>query len=79
MLTDTGSLFSTNPAVTRRVYQCTMPRTDRMKEVAIRLLIRSIAEAAGRHGKGIEVMGSTAAHHFLQVRPISTPSLWLLA
>uniref|UniRef100_A0A3B4XWQ4 tRNA (guanine(26)-N(2))-dimethyltransferase n=1 Tax=Seriola lalandi dorsalis TaxID=1841481 RepID=A0A3B4XWQ4_SERLL len=65
--TDTGSLYSKSPNVTLRHYGCHIVRTEYYKELAARMVIATVARAAARCNKGIEVLLAVALEHFVLV------------
>ncbi|XP_063282261.1 TRMT1-like protein isoform X2 [Pelobates fuscus] len=65
--TDTGSLYAKSLHVAKRHYGCNIIRTEYFKELAARIVICSIARAAARCNKGIEVLLSVALEHFVLV------------
>ncbi|XP_028823721.1 TRMT1-like protein isoform X1 [Denticeps clupeoides] len=65
--TDTGSLYCKNVNVTVRHYSCQIVRTEYYKELAARMVLASVARAAGRCNKGIEVLLCVAVEHFVLV------------
>ncbi|XP_053531705.1 TRMT1-like protein isoform X1 [Ictalurus punctatus] len=65
--TDTGSLYSKSLNVTLRHYGCQIVRTEYYRELAARMVVASIARAAARCNKGIEVLLAVALEHFLLV------------
>ncbi|OCT82981.1 tRNA methyltransferase 1 like S homeolog isoform X2 [Xenopus laevis] len=65
--TDTGSLFAKTLNVAKRHYGCNIVRTEYYKELAARIILASVARAAARCGKGIEVLLSVAVEHFVLV------------
>ncbi|KAM4721565.1 TRMT1-like protein [Rhinophrynus dorsalis] len=65
--TDTGSLYAKTLNVTKRHYGCNIVRTEYFRELAARVVLASIARAAARCNKGIEVLLSVALEHFVLV------------
>uniref|UniRef100_A0A3P8UJ41 tRNA (guanine(26)-N(2))-dimethyltransferase n=1 Tax=Cynoglossus semilaevis TaxID=244447 RepID=A0A3P8UJ41_CYNSE len=65
--TDTSSLYSKYPNVTLRHYGCNIVRTEYYKELAARMVVTSVARAAARCNKGIEVLLAVALEHFVLV------------
>ncbi|XP_034035248.1 TRMT1-like protein [Thalassophryne amazonica] len=65
--TDTGSLYAKSPNVTLRHYGCHIVRTEYYKELAARMVVATIARAAARCNKGIEVLMAVALEHFVLV------------
>ncbi|XP_070688289.1 TRMT1-like protein isoform X1 [Pempheris klunzingeri] len=65
--TDTGSLYSKSPNVTLRHYGCHIVRTEYYKELAARMVVATVARAAARCNKGIEVLLAVALEHFVLV------------
>ncbi|KAI3369142.1 hypothetical protein L3Q82_026094, partial [Scortum barcoo] len=65
--TDTGSLYSKSPNVTLRHYGCHIVRTEYFKELAARMVVATVARAAARCNKGIEVLLAVAMEHFVLV------------
>lgn len=65
--TDTGSLYAKSPNVTLRHYGATIVRTEYYKELAARMVLASVARAAARCNKGMEVLLSVAVEHFVLV------------
>ncbi|KAM4574647.1 TRMT1-like protein [Fundulus diaphanus] len=65
--TDTGSLYAKSPNVTQRHYGCHIVRTEYYKELAARMVVASLARAAARCNKGIEVLLAVALEHFVLV------------
>ena len=69
--TDTGALFDRRYAdVAKRHYNLVNLDKDRgicFREVGLRMIIASVAQAANRQDKGIEVLMSFSAEHFLFV------------
>ncbi|MBN3302328.1 TRM1L protein, partial [Amia calva] len=65
--TDTGSLYSKALNMTLRHYGCHIVRTEYYKELAARMVLASVARAAARCNKGIEVLLAVALEHFLLV------------
>ncbi|KAM4629057.1 TRMT1-like protein [Polymixia lowei] len=65
--TDTGSLYAKSPNVTQRHYGCHIVRTEYYKELAARMLVATVARAAARCNKGIEVLLAVAVEHFVLV------------
>ncbi|KAE8611055.1 hypothetical protein XENTR_v10012320 [Xenopus tropicalis] len=65
--TDTGSLFAKSPNVTKRHYGCHIVRTEYYRELAARIILATLARAAARYNKGIDVLLSVAVEHFVLV------------
>ncbi|XP_066533536.1 TRMT1-like protein isoform X1 [Hoplias malabaricus] len=65
--TDTGSLYSKSLNVTLRHYGCQIVRTEYYRELAARMVVASIARAAARCNKGVEVLLAVALEHFVLV------------
>ncbi|XP_007569435.1 TRMT1-like protein [Poecilia formosa] len=65
--TDTGSLYAKSPNVTLRHYGCHIVRTEYYKELAARMVVATVARAAARCNKGIEVLLAVAVEHFVLV------------
>ncbi|XP_047230597.1 TRMT1-like protein isoform X2 [Girardinichthys multiradiatus] len=65
--TDTSSLYAKSPNVTLRHYGCHIVRTEYYKELAARMVVASVARAAARCNKGIEVLLAVALEHFVLV------------
>ncbi|KAG5850589.1 hypothetical protein ANANG_G00084060 [Anguilla anguilla] len=65
--TDTGSLYSKALNVTLRHYSCQIVRTEYYRELAARMVVATIARAAARCNKGIEVLLAVALEHFVLV------------
>ncbi|KAM9410250.1 TRMT1-like protein [Pholidichthys leucotaenia] len=65
--TDTGSLYAKSPNVTLRHYGCHIVRTEYYKELAARIVLATVARAAARCNKGIEVLLAVALEHFVLV------------
>uniref|UniRef100_A0A3Q3FLZ4 tRNA (guanine(26)-N(2))-dimethyltransferase n=1 Tax=Kryptolebias marmoratus TaxID=37003 RepID=A0A3Q3FLZ4_KRYMA len=65
--TDTSSLYAKSPNVTLRHYGCSIVRTEYYKELAARMVVASVARAAARCNKGIEVLLAVALEHFVLV------------
>ncbi|KAG7252666.1 hypothetical protein CRUP_025515 [Coryphaenoides rupestris] len=65
--TDTGSLYSKSPNVTLRHYGCHIVRTEYYKELAARMVVATVARAAARCNKGMEVLLAVALEHFVLV------------
>ncbi|XP_068175163.1 TRMT1-like protein isoform X2 [Antennarius striatus] len=65
--TDTGSLYSKSPNVTLRHYGCHIVRTEYYRELAARMVVATVARAAARCNKGIEVLLAVALEHFVLV------------
>ncbi|XP_027019175.2 TRMT1-like protein isoform X2 [Tachysurus fulvidraco] len=65
--TDTGSLYSKSLNVTLRHYGCQIVRTEYYRELAARMVVASLARAAARCNKGIEVLLAVALEHFVLV------------
>ncbi|XP_062857329.1 TRMT1-like protein [Trichomycterus rosablanca] len=65
--TDTGSLYSKSLNVTLRHYGCQIVRTEYYRELAARMVVASVARAAARCNKGIEVLLAVALEHFVLV------------
>ncbi|KAM4548446.1 TRMT1-like protein isoform 2-T2 [Odontesthes bonariensis] len=65
--TDTGSLYAKSPNVTLRHYGCQIVRTEYYKELAARMVVATVARAAARCNKGIEVLLAVALEHFVLV------------
>ncbi|XP_054645138.1 TRMT1-like protein isoform X3 [Dunckerocampus dactyliophorus] len=65
--TDTGSLFAKSPNVTLRHYGTHIVRTEYYKELAARTVVATVARAAARCNKGIEVLLAVALEHFVLV------------
>uniref|UniRef100_A0A8C1C1F1 tRNA (guanine(26)-N(2))-dimethyltransferase n=1 Tax=Cyprinus carpio carpio TaxID=630221 RepID=A0A8C1C1F1_CYPCA len=65
--TDTGSLYSKCLNVTLRHYGCQIVRTEYYRELAARMVLASVARAAARCNKGIEVLLAVALEHFVLV------------
>ncbi|KAM3876314.1 TRMT1-like protein [Diretmus argenteus] len=65
--TDTGSLYAKSPNVTLRHYSCHIVRTEYFKELAARMVVATVARAAARCNKGIEVLLAVALEHFVLV------------
>ncbi|XP_029905281.1 TRMT1-like protein [Myripristis murdjan] len=65
--TDTGSLYAKSPNVTLRHYSCHIVRTEYYKELAARMVVATVARAAARCNKGIEVLLAVALEHFVLV------------
>ncbi|XP_059197913.1 TRMT1-like protein isoform X2 [Centropristis striata] len=65
--TDTGSLYAKSPNVTLRHYGCHIVRTEYYKELAARMVLATVARAAARCNKGMEVLLAVALEHFVLV------------
>uniref|UniRef100_A0A8C7JU67 tRNA (guanine(27)-N(2))-dimethyltransferase n=1 Tax=Oncorhynchus kisutch TaxID=8019 RepID=A0A8C7JU67_ONCKI len=65
--TDTGSLYSKSLNVTMRHYGSNIVRTEYYKELAARMVLATVARAAARCNKGIEVLLAVAVEHFVLV------------
>ncbi|XP_051953856.1 TRMT1-like protein [Xyrauchen texanus] len=65
--TDTGSLYSKSLNVTLRHYGCQIVRTEYYRELAARMVLSSVARAAARCNKGIELLLAVALEHFVLV------------
>ncbi|KAM4642755.1 TRMT1-like protein isoform 2-T2 [Discoglossus pictus] len=65
--TDTGSLYAKNLNVAKRHYGCSIVRTEYFRELAARIVLGSVARAAARCNKGIEVLLAVALEHFVLV------------
>ncbi|XP_041862556.1 TRMT1-like protein isoform X2 [Melanotaenia boesemani] len=65
--TDTSSLYAKSPNVTLRHYGCHIVRTEYYKELAARMVVATVARAAARCNKGIEVLLAVALEHFMLV------------
>ncbi|XP_055498147.1 TRMT1-like protein isoform X1 [Leucoraja erinacea] len=65
--TDISTLYCKALNVTMRHYGCNIVRTEYYKEVAARMVIASMARAAARCNKGIEVLLAVALEHFVLV------------
>uniref|UniRef100_A0A8K9X4X1 tRNA (guanine(27)-N(2))-dimethyltransferase n=1 Tax=Oncorhynchus mykiss TaxID=8022 RepID=A0A8K9X4X1_ONCMY len=65
--TDTGSLYSKSLNVTMRHYGSNIVRTEYYKELAARMVLVTVARAAARCNKGIEVLLAVAVEHFVLV------------
>uniref|UniRef100_A0A4W3KDG9 tRNA (guanine(27)-N(2))-dimethyltransferase n=1 Tax=Callorhinchus milii TaxID=7868 RepID=A0A4W3KDG9_CALMI len=65
--TDVSSLYCKALNVTMRHYGCNIVRTEYYKEMAARMIIASVARAAARCNKGIEVLFAVALEHFVLV------------
>uniref|UniRef100_A0A671PXZ5 tRNA (guanine(26)-N(2))-dimethyltransferase n=1 Tax=Sinocyclocheilus anshuiensis TaxID=1608454 RepID=A0A671PXZ5_9TELE len=65
--TDAGSLYSKSLNVTLRHYGCQIVRTEYYRELAARMVLASVARAAARCNKGIEVLLAVALEHFVLV------------
>ncbi|TNM87749.1 hypothetical protein fugu_005970 [Takifugu bimaculatus] len=65
--TDTSSLYAKSLNVTLRHYGCQIVRTEYYKELAARVVIATVARAAARCNKGIEVLLAVALEHFVLV------------
>ncbi|XP_053285811.1 TRMT1-like protein [Pleuronectes platessa] len=65
--TDTGSLYAKAPNVTLRHYSSHIVRTEYYKELAARIVVATVARAAARCNKGIEVLLAVALEHFVLV------------
>ncbi|XP_037553813.1 TRMT1-like protein [Nematolebias whitei] len=65
--TDTSSLYAKTPNVTLRHYGCSIVRTEYYKELAARMVLASVARAAARCNKGVEVLLAVALEHFVLV------------
>ncbi|XP_038650567.1 TRMT1-like protein isoform X5 [Scyliorhinus canicula] len=65
--TDISTLYCKALNVTMRHYGCNIVRTEYYKEVAARMIIASVARAAARCNKGIEVLFTVALEHFVLV------------
>ncbi|XP_061094786.1 TRMT1-like protein isoform X2 [Conger conger] len=65
--TDTGSLYSKALNVTLRHYSCQIVRTEYYRELAGRMVVATVARAAARCNKGIEVLLAVAVEHFVLV------------
>ncbi|XP_063056257.1 TRMT1-like protein [Engraulis encrasicolus] len=65
--TDTGSLYSKSLNVTLRHYGCQIVRTEYYRELAARMVVASVARAAARCNKGVEVLLAVAVEHFVLV------------
>uniref|UniRef100_A0A8C4Z9M7 tRNA (guanine(26)-N(2))-dimethyltransferase n=1 Tax=Gadus morhua TaxID=8049 RepID=A0A8C4Z9M7_GADMO len=65
--TDTGSLYSKSPNVTLRHYGCHIVRTEYYRELAARMVVATVARAAARCNKGMEVLLAVALEHFVLV------------
>ncbi|XP_061832060.1 TRMT1-like protein isoform X3 [Nerophis lumbriciformis] len=65
--TDTGSLYAKSPNVTLRHYSTHIVRTEYYKELAARIVLATVARAAARCNKGIDVLLAVALEHFVLV------------
>ncbi|XP_061749238.1 TRMT1-like protein isoform X2 [Nerophis ophidion] len=65
--TDTGSLYAKSPNVTLRHYSTHIVRTEYFKELAARIVLATVARAAARCNKGIDVLLAVALEHFVLV------------
>ncbi|XP_067893529.1 TRMT1-like protein isoform X2 [Heterodontus francisci] len=65
--TDISTLYCKALNVTMRHYGCNIVRTEYYKEVAARMVIASMARAAARCNKGVEVLFAVALEHFVLV------------
>uniref|UniRef100_A0A672R4P3 tRNA (guanine(27)-N(2))-dimethyltransferase n=1 Tax=Sinocyclocheilus grahami TaxID=75366 RepID=A0A672R4P3_SINGR len=65
--TDAGSLYSKSLNVTLRHYGCQIVRTEYYRELAARMVLASVARAAARCNKGVEVLLAVALEHFVLV------------
>lgn len=65
--TDTSSLYAKTPNVTLRHYGCSIVRTEYYRELAARTLVATVARAAARSNKGVEVLLAVALDHFVLV------------
>ncbi|XP_064371631.1 TRMT1-like protein isoform X2 [Dromaius novaehollandiae] len=65
--TDISSLYAKAQNVALRHYGCNIVRTEYYKELAARIVIASVARAAARCNKGIEVLLAVALEHFVLV------------
>ncbi|KAJ7986249.1 hypothetical protein DPEC_G00337990 [Dallia pectoralis] len=65
--TDTGSLYSKSLNVTLRHYGSNIVRTEYYRELAARMVLATVARAAARCNKGIEVLLAVAVEHFVLV------------
>ncbi|XP_025049245.1 TRMT1-like protein isoform X1 [Alligator sinensis] len=65
--TDISSLYAKAQHVALRHYGCNIVRTEYYKELAARIVVASVARAAARCNKGIEVLLAVALEHFVLV------------
>ncbi|XP_066294709.1 TRMT1-like protein isoform X1 [Branchiostoma lanceolatum] len=65
--TDTSALYGKCPNVTQRHYNGYITRSEFMREMAVRLILASVVRAAARCNKGVDVLLSLVAEHFLLV------------
>ncbi|XP_060933825.1 TRMT1-like protein isoform X2 [Limanda limanda] len=65
--TDTGSLYAKAPNATLRHYSSHIVRTEYYKELAARIVLATVARAAARCNKGVEVLLAVALEHFVLV------------
>ncbi|XP_077188772.1 tRNA (guanine(27)-N(2))-dimethyltransferase isoform X3 [Paroedura picta] len=74
--TDISSLYAKAHHVAQRHYGCNIVRTEYYKELAARMVVATVARAAARCNKGIEVLFAVALEHFVlvEVRVLRGPS-----
>ncbi|KAI8518299.1 TRMT1-like protein [Branchiostoma belcheri] len=65
--TDTSAVYGKCPNVTQRHYNGYITRSEFMREMAVRLILASVVRAAARCNKGVDVLLSLVAEHFLLV------------
>ncbi|CAF94105.1 unnamed protein product, partial [Tetraodon nigroviridis] len=65
--TDTSSLYAKSLNVTLRHYGCHIVRTEYYRELAARVVAATVARAAARCNKGVEVLLAVALEHFVLV------------
>jgi tRNA (guanine26-N2/guanine27-N2)-dimethyltransferase len=67
--TDVGALYGSRPAVTRRHYHSRLsePRPPCYRERGVRLLVAAVAQAAGRHDRGVVPIFGVSTEHFVLV------------
>lgn len=65
--TDTANLFGVQKRAAKILYGVNLLKTGFMREVGIRVLLKSLAEAAARNERGIEPIVSIASRHYVKV------------
>ncbi|MDW8033569.1 MAG: hypothetical protein RMI79_01245 [Nitrososphaerota archaeon] len=65
--TDTANLFGVQRRAAKILYGVDILKTGFMREVGIRVLLKTLAEAAARNERGIEPIVSIASRHYVKI------------
>ena len=65
--TDTANLFGVQSRAAKILYGVNVFKTGFMREVGVRVLLKTLAEAAARNERGIEPIVSIASRHYVKI------------